>query len=144
MQRFVVSVFGPAIILGLFYASSRMGHARFMNVFRRVVAIWFVSLGSLAVITSIVWIGWPGLFPDEPPAPVWGKVVYAALFGAVAAFGVLLMCAPTYRPDLGDTMRLMGTEPWREELARRQGRRWWTGDPVHNRAFDDLNSGSAI
>ena len=81
------------------------------------------------MIVSVAWIVSPGLFPDEPPAPAWGKVIYAVLFGAVAAFGVHWLRAPTYRPDLGDTMRLMSTEPWADELARRQGRSWWTGDP---------------
>jgi hypothetical protein len=129
MQRFVFWVISAAFIASFLYASYRMGHARFMNVFRRVAALWFVSLGSLAVIVSLAWIVWPGLFPDEPPAPVWGQLTYALLFGLVVAFGVHWMRAPTYRPDLGDTMRLMGTEPWPEELARRHGRSWWTGDP---------------
>jgi len=26
-------------------------------------------------------------------------------------------------------MRLMSNEPWSEELERRRGRSWWTGDP---------------
>jgi hypothetical protein len=129
MQLFISWIVGAPFVAGLFYARHRMGHARFMNVFRRVAALWFVSLGSLAVIASFVWIAWPGFSPDEAPAPIWGKVTYGVLFALVVAFGVHWMRVPTYRPDLGDTMRLMGTEPWPEELARRQGRSWWTGDP---------------
>lgn len=106
-----------------------MGHARFLNVLRRVAALGFVSLGSLAVIVSLAWIVLPGLFPDVPRAPVWGQLIYALLFGFLVALGIHWMRVPTYRPDLGDTMRLVGTEPWPEELARRHGRSWWTGDP---------------
>ena len=129
MQRFVFWVVGFAFVVSFSYASYRMGHARFLNVLKRVVALGFVSLGSLAVILSLASIVWPGLFPDEPPAPRWGQLIYALVFGLGAAFGVHLMHGPTYRPDLGDTMRLMSTEPWPEELARRKGRSWWTGDP---------------
>ena len=106
-----------------------MGHARYMNVLRRVAGLWFVSLGSLAVLATIVWIVWPGLAPDEPSAPTWGKIAEGVLFALVVVLGIHWMRVPTYRPDLGDTMRFMGTEPWTEELARRQGRSWWTGDP---------------
>jgi hypothetical protein len=129
MQRFAGWFVGFAVISGFLYARFRMGHARFLNFFRRVAAIWFVSLGTLAAIVELTWAEWPRLFPDEPSAPASVKVVYSIVFGAVAVFGVYLMRTPTYRPDLGDTMRLMSTRPWSEELARRQGRSWWTGDP---------------
>jgi hypothetical protein len=100
-----------------------------IDSFRRVVAIGFVSLGTLGFIVSLVWTGWPEVFRDEPPAPLFGKFVSQVLFVLAAGLGVYLVRAPTYRPDLGDTMRLMSNEPWSEELVRRRGRSWWTGDP---------------
>ena len=106
-----------------------MGHPRFLNVLRRVAALWFISLGTLAGLASFGWIVWPGLFPDEAPIPIWGKFASGFLCALVVAFGVHWVRVPTYRHDLGDTMRLMDTKPWPEELARRQGRSWWTGDP---------------
>ena len=133
MQRFAGWLFSLAFVFAFFYTRFRMGHARFLNLFRRVAAIWFASLGTLAVIVELAWIAWPRLFAYEPPAPAAAKVAYSILFAAVAGFGVYLMRTPSYRPDLGDTMRLMGTEPWSEELTRRQNRSWWTGDPRQDR-----------
>jgi len=135
--------FGMAFLAAMVTLRWRMGAFRFINAFRRFVAIGFASLGTLAVIISLVWIGWPEVFSDEPPAPLWGKVAYVFLFGLGAAFGVYLMRAPTYRPDLGDTMRLMSNEPWSQELERRRGRSWWTGDP-RPPINGNLHPGSAI
>jgi hypothetical protein len=143
-MRFLPELFfGVAFIAASVALRRRMGAFRFINAFRRFVAIGFASLGTLAVIISLVWIGWPEVFSDEPAAPLWGKVAYAFLFGLAATLGVYLMLAPTYRPDLGDTMRLMSNEPWSQELERRRGRSWWTGDP-RSPINGNLHRGSAI
>jgi predicted membrane channel-forming protein YqfA (hemolysin III family) len=126
VQELIVSV---AFVAVWFTVRWKMGTFRFGNAFRRVVAIGFISLGTLGVIVCLVWTGWPEVFRDEPPAPLFGKFVSQVLFVLAAGFGVYLVRAPTYRPDLGDTMRLMSNEPWSEELVRRKGRSWWTGDP---------------
>jgi hypothetical protein len=99
-----------------------------MNVLRRFAALWFVSLGSIAVVATVAGAIVPDLFPDEriTLSYILTTIVASGLF---IALGIRWLRAPTYRPDLGDTMRIMSTEPWLEELARRQGRNWWTGDP---------------
>lgn len=126
LQELIVSV---AFLVVWFAVRRKMGAFRFGNAFRRVVAIGFISLGTLGFIVSFVWTSWPEVFRDEPPAPLFGKFVTQVLFVLAAGLGVYLVRAPTYRPDLGDTMRLMSNEPWSEELVRRRGRSWWTGDP---------------
>jgi hypothetical protein len=122
-------LFTVAFVVVWFSARKKMGTFRFYNAFRRVVAIGFVSLGTLGFIVSLVWTIWPQVFRDEPLAPLFGKFVSQVLFVLAAGLGMYLVRAPTYRPDLGDTMRLMSNEPWSEELERRRGRSWWTGDP---------------
>ena len=139
VQELIVSV---AFVAVWFVVRGKMGAVRFGNAFRRVVAIGFVSLGTLGFIVSLVWTGWPEVFRDEPPAPLFGKFVSQVLFVLAAGLGVYLVRAPTYRPDLGDTMRLMSNEPWSEELVRRRGRSWWTGDP-RPPIDDDLHTISA-
>lgn len=119
---------GAALFLSMLVVSAKMGHARFMNAFRRFAALWFVSLASIAVLGTVARAIWPNSF-DEPPPSISAALALVSIFSLVLAFGVWLIRAPSYRPDLGDTMRLMSTEPWADELARRQNRTWWTGDP---------------
>jgi uncharacterized membrane protein YqjE len=139
VQELIVSL---AFIAVWFAARWKMGSFRFGNAFRRGVAIGFASLGTLGFIVSLVWTFWPQAFRDEPPAPLFGKFVSQVLFVLAAGLGVYLVRMPTYRPDLGDTMRLMSNEPWSEELLRRRGRSWWTGDP-RQPINDDLHPSNA-
>ena len=118
---------GILFVGSLFLVRRKMGPFRFMNALRRVVGLWFVSLGSLAVIVTVAASIWPDAFGEAVP---FNRVLVSVLaFGFAVVLGIWFLRAPTYRPDLGDTMRLMSTEPWPEELERRKGRTWWTGDP---------------
>lgn len=139
LQELISSV---AFIVVWFAVRWKMGAFRFGNAFRRVVAIGFVSLGTLVAVVSLVSIGWPEVFSDEPPVPLLGQFVFRVLFVLVGGLGVYLLRTPTYRPDLGDTMRLMSNAPWSEELERRRGRSWWTGNP-RQPINDDLHTSSA-
>jgi hypothetical protein len=118
---------GAVLFLSMLVVSAKMGHARFMNALHRFLALWCVSLGSIAVLATVASAIWPDI-SDERPTSI-GVLTTVSLFGLVLAFGVWLIRRPSYRPDLGDTMRFMSTEPWADELARRQNRTWWTGDP---------------
>jgi len=117
-----------AFVAAIIYARSRLGYFRFSNVLRRVVGLCFVSFPVVGILVTIVGIVWPGAFDAEvtSSSQLVGLVMFFAPFVAV---GIWVLRSPTYRPDLGDTMRLVSTDPWSEELARRQNRSWWTGDP---------------
>jgi hypothetical protein len=117
-----------ALAVSMLGLSLKMGHARFMNAFRRFAALWFIVLGSLAVFGTVAFAIWPDSF-EETPMSAGAELAMATIFGLVVALGVWLIRRPSYRPDLGDTMRFMSTEPWADELVRRQNRTWWTGDP---------------
>jgi hypothetical protein len=119
---------GTVLFLSILIVSAKMGHARFMNALRRFGALWCVSLGSIAVLGTIASAIWPDSFGESPPS-ISAALAIVSIFALVLAFGAWLIRTPSYRPDLGDTMRLMSTEPWADELARRQNRTWWTGDP---------------
>jgi hypothetical protein len=119
---------GAAMFLSMLVLSAKIGHARFMNAARRFAALWFISLGSLAFVGTVASTIWPDAFAPAPRSTS-GDVGLIVISGLVVAFGIWLIRTPSYRPDLGDTMRLMSTEPWAEELARRGNRAWWTGDP---------------
>ena len=127
MTSFINLTIGTALFLSMLVVSAKMGHARFMNALLRVLALWCVSLGSIAVLGTLASAIWPDSF-EEPQTSI-SVLTLVSIFGLVLAFGVWLIRTPSYRPDLGDTMRLMSTEPWADELARRQNRTWWTGDP---------------
>src|SRR3954468_8751857 len=129
MDWFVAwKILSPAIVISIFALSKKMGRFRFLNALRRFAAFWFVCLGTLAVVTTIASIIWPGFF-DGPRTSTGGSIGLIIVFALVMIVGLRMLHMPTYRPDLGDTMRLMSNEPWPEELARRQGRSPWTGDP---------------
>jgi hypothetical protein len=128
MDWFVSWILIPAIPLSFLILSFKMGHTRFMNAFRRFAAYWFVCLGTLAVVGTIAAIVWPSSV-EESQASIGTQLSIIIVFGLVVVVGLLMLRMPSYRPDLGDTMRFMSTEPWSEELARRQGRSPWTGDP---------------
>src|ERR1700730_6280955 len=127
MDSFVSWILIPAIPLSFLILSFRMGHARFMNAFRRFAAYWFVCLGTLAVVGTIAAIVWPSSV-EESPASIGTQISIMIVFGLVAVVGLLMLRMPTYRPDLGDRMRFLSPIPWTDELARRQGRNPWTGD----------------
>jgi hypothetical protein len=120
-------VVGILFVGSFFFLLRKMGHARFTNLLRRVAGLWFVSLGTLAILVEIVGTIWPAAFDEKTPTS--GVIVLVGVFAVAIAIGVWLLRAPSYRPDLGDTMRLLSTEPWPEELQRRKNRTWWTGDP---------------
>jgi hypothetical protein len=128
MDWFVSWILAPAILLSMPLLSFKMGHARFMNAFRRFAAYWFVCLGTIAVVGTIAVIVRPSSV-EGSEASTGAQLSIIVVFGLVVVVGLLMLRMPTYRPDLGDTMRFMSTEPWPEELARRQGRSPWTGDP---------------
>jgi hypothetical protein len=134
MDWFVLWILRLAIVFGMFILSVKMGHARFMNAFRRFAAFWFVCLGTFAIVGTIASILWPRFF-DQPRTSIGSLIALVIVFGLVVAVGARMLRMPTYRPDLGDTMRLMSNEPWPEELARRQGRSLWTGDPLPTSAM---------
>jgi hypothetical protein len=128
MDWFVSWILTPAMLLSMPLLSFKMGHARFMNAFRRFAAYWFVCLGTIAVVGTIAVIVWPSAV-EESEASIGTLLSIIIVFGLVVVVGLLMLRMPAYRPDLGDTMRFMSTEPWPEELARRRGRSPWTGDP---------------
>ena len=128
MTSFINLTLGVALAVSMLLLSFKMGHARFMNAFRRVGALWCIILGNLAVLGTVAGAIWPDIVGEEPMSTS-AELATITIFGLVVAFGVWLIRRPSYRPDLGDTMRFMSTEPWADELARRQNRTWWTGDP---------------
>jgi hypothetical protein len=83
-------LFSLAFIAGFFYVRFRLGHARFLNLLRRVGEVWFLAIGSLGAIVELVWAVWPELFPNEQPTPVSTKLATAAVFAAAAAAGYLI------------------------------------------------------
>jgi hypothetical protein len=100
----------------------------FYNVLRRAIALWFVSLGSVAVVATVVWVIWPQIYTAEPTT-IWGKLATIVAFSLAIVWGIVWMRMPTYRPDMGDTLWIMNASSWAEQRARRQDRSWWTGNP---------------
>jgi hypothetical protein len=142
MTSFINLTIGAALFLSMLVVSARMGHARFMNALRRFGALWCVSLGSIAVLGTVASAIWPDVF-EEAQTSI-SAFTTVSIFALVLAFGVWLIRTPSYRPDLGDTMRFMSTEPWADELARRQNRTWWTGDPRPTKGKLSASDGHAI
>jgi hypothetical protein len=68
MDWFVSWILTPAIFLSMPLLSFKMGHARFMNAFRRFAAYWFACLGTIAVVGTIAVIVWPSSV-EESQAP---------------------------------------------------------------------------
>jgi hypothetical protein len=103
------------------------GYWVFHNVFRRLIGLWFVTLGSLAVIVVAVWLIWPQL-DTTTHVTIAEKVAGIGAFSLAIVWGVFLLRLPTYRPDLGDKPWLMSSA-WAEQLPSRRDRNWWTGSP---------------
>lgn len=99
----------------------------FYNISRRVVGLWFVSLGSIAVVVGAAWILWPQI-DTAAPDTILVKLAVIVAFSLAIGWGVLLLRMPTYRPDLGDKWWIMSSA-WAEQLPTRQDRNWWTGNP---------------
>jgi hypothetical protein len=129
MDWLITWVLGPGIVLSMFVLSRKMGRFRFRNAFKRFAAYWFICLGTLGAVGSIASIIWPDFFDDSRTSTA-GLIAIIIVFSLAVVVGARMLRMPTFRPDLGDTMRLMSNEPWPEELARRQGRSPWTGDPL--------------
>jgi putative Mn2+ efflux pump MntP len=117
-----------ALSLSTLALSVKRGRFRYRHAVRRFAALWFVVFGTLAVLATVAGAIWPDL-AGTTPVSTSAELAIVSVFGLVLAFGIWLIRAPSYRPDLGDTMRFMSTESWADELARRQNRTWWTGDP---------------
>jgi hypothetical protein len=117
------------VLLAAFQTRLRRIKPAYSNIVRRVEALWCLCLGTIAVVGSVLWIVRPGTLPSDPSIPIWGRVGLMILFALVAILGARGLRAPTYRPDLGDTMRVKNTDSWKGELSRRADRSWWTGEP---------------
>ncbi|HZE09139.1 MAG TPA: hypothetical protein VE110_10345 [Gemmatimonadaceae bacterium] len=122
------------VVSGLFSVASgiwRKRAAASYNVFRRIGAIYSVGLGTILLALTAVSTVQPGIFHTNPSLGIGQRLAVAAIFAFVLAIGVDGLRSPTYRPDLGDTMRgRKSKEAWYQELARRNSRNWWTGEPL--------------
>lgn len=128
MRLFLIAAIA-SLLFSAFQTRLRTTHPRQFNVVRRVGALSCACLGIYAVIASVLWMVRPGTLPSDPSIPTCERAAITVLFVVVIALGVRGLRLPTYRPDLGDTARVMRTDSASEELVRRKDRNWWTGAP---------------
>jgi hypothetical protein len=128
ISLFLIAVVALVLISAL-ETSLRARHPAYFNIWRRLVALWCVCLGTIAVIGGILWMVRPGTLPSDLSTPMWERAAITILFVLVVALGVRGLRLPTYRPDLGDAASIMRAEPSSAEAMSRRTRNWWTGDP---------------
>ncbi len=102
---------------------------RTINVLRRVFGLGVTIIGAIFVVRAMALvlrfqstldIGGVPTSDLEPKLVILGGGV------AVLIFGVLMLRAVAYRPDLGDASWLV--EPPVAGVDERRDRSWWTGD----------------
>jgi len=100
-----------------------------VNVLRRVFGIVATIIGVVFVVQAMVLVLRSQSTLDiggVPTSELGPKLTILGGGVAVLIFGVLMLRAVVYRPDLGDTSWLV--EPQAAAADRRRDRSWWTGD----------------
>ena len=102
---------------------------RIVNILRRLLGLAALVIGAVFSVWAIALvlrsqstlaIGGVLTTDIEPKLTIFGGGV------VVLGFGVLMLRARAYRPDLGDVSWLV--EPQAAEADQRRDREWWTGD----------------
>ena len=106
-------------------------HWRAFNVAWRVVGLLFVP----TAIGFLAWGLWVFVHPavtiavdGVPRRDLGAKLMMLALPVPHLALGVYALRRRSYRPDLGDSNWFV--DPIAAKFEPREGRSWWTGDPV--------------
>jgi len=104
-------------------------HWRTVNVLRRMFGIAATINGTVFVLWAIALLLRSRSTLDIGGVPTSELGPKLAILGGgivVLIFGVLMLRAVAYRPDLGDASWLV--EPQVAAADRRRDRYWWTGD----------------
>jgi hypothetical protein len=104
-------------------------HWRTMNVLRRVLGLVTALIGVVFSLWALALLLRSQSTLDigaVPTTDVGPKLIILGGAAVVLGFGVLMLRARAYRPDLGDVSWLI--EPQVTDAEYRRDRHWWTGD----------------